>query len=441
MDVPSFDTARIVALTGGRAHGRGGAGPITANYQTMARGEWFVALAGDGFDDHVNVPEAARREVAGVIVQRAFPELSVPQVVVPDTWSALRSLASSARDRFAGPVVAVTGSYGKTTTRALTQCALAPLGPVHHTTHNHNSQPGLCLTLLACPRSSVAQVIEIGTSGPGVIAREAALVRPTVRIVTNADAAHLEALGSVDGVAREKAALIATARPGDTVVVDAADPRLAAWPVPEGVRRVTVGAGGLVELVHTEVRDQRLRARFATPSGEVTATLQTTAPFVAANARFALAASLTLGVDPREAADALSAFSAVGRRMNSHPVSGAWLVDDTFNASPASVVAAVRWLATQERPRIAVLGDMAELGEHQARYHDEVLREVLAADLDDVLLVGPCLHEAAAGHGLATTDDLDQAVSWLRERLRPGSTALVKASRAMGLDRVVDACR
>jgi len=444
---PRFDTASLIAATNGRAIGRGGPGPITADSSAMARGQWFVALAGEGFDDHVNVPEAARREVAGVVVQRAFPDLAVPQVVVADTWQALRQLAAAARDRFTGPVVAITGSYGKTTTRALTRCALAPLGEVHHTRANHNGDPGVPLTLLDCPTTAAAQVLEIGTFQPGEIARQAAIFRPTVRVVTCVDAAHLDRLGDLEGVAREKGALLDAAQPGDRVVVDGADRWMAAWPLPAGVERHAVGPGGTVQLRSAEPRGDRLHARFTTPQGPVEATLATEAPFVAANARFALATAAALGLDLRDAAAAMEAFTPEGRRLRPVQVAGATVYDDTFNASPASMVAAIRWLARRPGPRVAVLGDMGALGAHSASHHAAVVQAVIDAGLADVLLIGPQLAQAAAalprddrqGFDTDLDLDLDRAVRWLHQRLCPGATALVKGGRDMALDRVVDA--
>ena len=434
--LPSFDTEQILAATGGRALGRGPRGPITANCQTMAAGEWFVALAGDGFDDHGMVPEAARRGVAGVIVEHA-PREPVPAIVVPDTWAALRALATAARRAFSGPVVGITGSVGKTTTRALTALALSPLGTVHQTQANQNGEPGVPLTLLEAPTHAAAQVLELGTCRPGEIRRHAQTVLPDVRIVTAIDAAHLDRLGDLDGVAREKGALVATARPGDVVIVPLSCPRCAALPHPAHVRRVTVGPGGDVELEACEVDGASLVGTWRTPEGVLRGRIPSPAPFVASNACFALASAWVLGVDLPEAVAALEPYRPVGSRLHPVAVGGATVYDDSFNASPASVKAAVTWLGTQgPGRRVLVLGAMRALGSHSERLHHEVVTVVRQAQLDAVLFLGEPLVGMASGVA-ATAEDVDEAAAWLHAQLGDGDVALVKGARSLGLERVV----
>jgi UDP-N-acetylmuramoyl-tripeptide--D-alanyl-D-alanine ligase len=435
-----FHHAEIASLTGGRALGRGPAGPITANSHTMAAGEWFVALAGEGFDDHAAVPEAARRGVAGVVVERS-PEVDVPAVVVSDTWQALRTLARTARRRFDGPVVAVTGSYGKTTTCALTRLALSPRGPVSGPEGSANAEPSVLLTLLDSPADAWAQVIEIGTLVPGRVDRNVYAVEPTVRVITNVGPAHLQAFGTLQALAREKQVLFDQAQTGDVCVANADDPRVATMPVPTGARRITFGAAGDVALVEVRADPERRTAvaRWRTPEGEVSARLPHPSPVVAQNAAAALAVAWAAEVDLRDAGAALERYEPVGPRLRFCAVTpGAWVIDDTCNANPISVAAALDLLDALPGRHAAVLGDMLELGVDEPRYHAEVVADAASRSLDRLVLVGPRMARASAAAPEAfLVDDPEGAVARLRAWLRPGDHVLLKASHAMHLERVL----
>ncbi len=415
-------------------------GPVSADY-TAADGCWFVALAGPGFDDHRNVAGLADR-VAGVVVEQPMADLPCGVVEVADTWQALRDLATAARGRLTVPVVGITGSVGKTTTRALTQLALGSAGRVHHTEHNSNGEPGVPLSLLACPADARFVVLELGSAAPGHIERLARVATPGVRVVTAVAPAHLATLGDLDGVAREKGALFDTARAGDTVVVPLADPRVAAMPLPSGVRRVTVGRGGDVELIEARLLGEAwaLDARWKTPEGMVTARLPTRAPFVASNAALALAVAWSLRVDLAAAAHALQAYEPVGSRLRRvQHSSGAWFLDDAANASPRSLRAALDLLATLPGRRIAVLGDMLELGEGEVPLHREVVDYALSLPLERLLLVGEAM-AAAAPDGVTVVADAAAAADRLGDVLEEGDVVLLKASRALRLDRIVALC-
>lgn len=437
MSLPTFDASTLVAITGGDLLRSGPPGSVSADVTAAGPGAWFVALAGEGFDDHLNVPAVVAQGVAGVIVTRRMGDLPCGQLVVDDTWAALRALGHAARRRFAGPVVALTGSVGKTTTRVLTALALEASGEVHQTAGNTNHEPGVPLTLLSCPSTAWAQVLEMGAGHPGDIERLASTVAPDVRVVTSIGRAHAASLGDEAGVAAEKGALFATARPGDTVVVPLDDHRVAGLPVPHGVRRVRVGRGGDVALLEA-VPDGpwSMRMRFATPEGEVHARAPAIAPFIASNAAIALAVSWACEVEIAAAAAGFERYAPVGRRLQRHVLpSGAEVLDDTFNASPASVRAALDVLASRPGRRIAVLGEMAELGPCTAPVHAELAAHAVASGVDEVLLVGsrwPTLE------GARRVADVDAALGWLAGALSAGDTVLVKGSRAARMERVVD---
>jgi len=436
---PRFDSASIAATTGGEVVRAGRAGPITANSQTCAAGEWFVALAGEGFDDHAFVPEAVARGVSGVVVEQDV-DVACGVVRVHDTWQALRGLGRAARHRFQGPVVGITGSTGKTTTRLLTAHALSVRGKVQQNEGNSNADPGVALTMLGVPDDAWATVVELGTCVPGRIARYSAICEPDVRVVTHVGPAHLDGLRDLEGVAREKGGLLAAARPGDVAVVNLADPKVAQLPIPEGVRRIGVGSGGDVSLASFELDPESLcgRAAWQTPTGLVTATLRSPAAFVAEDAALALAVAYALNVDLREAAAALEVWAPEpGRLCPLRLDCGATVLDDTFNANPQSVAAALDLLAGLPGRRVAVLGDMAELGERSHAHHQQIASHAVGLGLERVLLIGRRFATAVGRNGYS----VEGAAAALEGWLRPGDVVLVKGSRTMGLEAVVQALR
>jgi len=437
---PVFDSAEIAAATGGRVVRHGNAGTITANNQTLVAGEWFVALAGDGFDDHRALPDMAARGAAGAIVTHLPDGLDLPAVVVDDTWQALRDLGSVARRSFDGPVVAVTGSCGKTTTRALIGLAMSSLGEINQTVANQNHEPGVPLRLLSCPARAGGQLLELGTFRPGEIERLARVVDPDVRVITHIGPAHLDQLGDLDGVLHEKGALFRTAKPGDVCILNLDDPRLAALELPEGVRRVTFGMDGDVQLLEATLDPRTLSttARWRTPTGVVSARLPSPARFVAENAAAALAVAWSLDIDLTAAAAALEGYTPVGARLRTETVPpGAVLFNDSFNANPRSVAAALTLVAGLPGRRAAMIGDMMALGADEARFHDEIATLAGTLGFDLLIFVGPRMTaaRAQAPGALAFAEPAD-AVPVLRDWLRRDDRVLLKASRALRLDTV-----
>lgn len=439
-----FDGAQIAQATGGRLVKDGPAGPIWTDTRTLPEGAWFVVLKGDRFDGH-NFLEAARaRGAAGCVVEREGLSWDRGMVVVPDGLAALQNLGRAARDRSSGPVVGLTGSSGKTTTRALTALAISPLGAVHQTTGNLNNHIGVPLTLLARPDGAAATVVEMGTSGPGEIAVLADIARPEVRLIVNVGPAHLLELGGLDGVAKEKGALFASARPGDTICVNLDDPRIAALPLPSGVRRVTWGKNtGDIALKSANVDPKTLStdARFQTPMGELSVRIPTPGEHIAHNAAGALAVALALGIDLREAASAMARYEPVGMRLKEEALPGGGrALNDAYNANPASMAASLRLVASLPGRRAVVIGDMLELGEGEARWHASTASLASELRFDKVFLVGPRM-AAAAEHcpGCDAFPDPERAVEPLRRWLAEGTdnVVLFKGSRGARVERVL----
>lgn len=443
-----FTAQELAAATGGLVRVPGPAGAICTDTRRLQAGEWYLALAGDRFDGHDFCDQAARSEAAGCVVHKEAPPGWLGGVVrVSDTTRALQALGRHARDQVQGQVVALTGSSGKTTTRSMLGAALAgQLDVVHQTVGNLNNHLGVPMTLVASPRDAEALVVELGTSSPGEIGFLSEIVRPDVRLIVNVGPAHLEELGGLPGVALEKGALFATARPGDLLVVNVDDPYVRDIPRPLGTRHVTFGSGlgADVQLLDAEVDAESLvtRARFATPSGVYAAALAAPGRHVALDAAAALAAVVAMGLAPCQAVAELERWRPVGMRMARVELpSGAVILNDAYNANPASVEAGLVALAALPGRRVAVLGDMLELGPGEAGYHRNVARRAGELGLDLVVLVGPRMASAAvacvgAGEVWADSDPL-AVVERLRAVLGPDDTVLLKASRGARVERIL----
>ncbi|MFZ5479813.1 MAG: UDP-N-acetylmuramoyl-tripeptide--D-alanyl-D-alanine ligase [Myxococcota bacterium] len=439
-----FTGAAIAAATGGTLVADGPAGPVQTDSRRLAPGAWFVALTGDKFDGHGFLAHAHAAGCAGAVVSRAPEGWSRGLVVVPDTLAALQDLARSVRRGFSGPVVGITGSAGKTSTRVMVVEVLRALGRVHHTEGNLNNHIGVPLTLLATPPDADVLVLEMGMNHPGEIALLQDVGAPDVRVITNVGAAHVEGCGSVAGVAAAKQELFDGARPGDVCCVNDDDAWIRGMPVPAGVRVVRYGHGeGCdVRLTDVAVDPDRLqtRLRVETPLGAVRAVLDVPGAHLAVNAAAAVAVGHALRVPLDTMGPALARFQPEGMRNRVERVRGALVLDDAYNANPISMAAALRTLAALPGRRIAVLGDMLELGAVEAEAHAEVLRLALSLGLDRVMVTGPRM-AAAAPAGVEVLADADAIVAALAPEVGTGVAILVKGSRGARMERVIERLR
>lgn len=443
-----FDGAAIAAATGGALMHDGPAGPIVTDSRKIEAGAWFVALVGDRFDGHAFLPQAAAAGCAGILASHAPEGWDRGFVRVPDTLVALQDLGRAVRRGFIGPVVGITGSAGKTSTRVMVVEVLRSLGRVHHTVGNLNNHIGVPLTLLAAPDDADAMVLEMGMNHLGEIALLQDIGAPTVRVITNVGAAHVEGCGSLEGVALAKQEIFDGARPGDTCVVNVDDARIAAMPVPDGVRVVRFGAcsDAEVRLERVDIDPDALTTRLAirTPTGRLEVTLDTPGAHLAVNATAAAAVACALGIPDAAIGPALARFQPEGMRNRIERLRGALVMDDAYNANPLSMDAALRALAALPGRRVAALGDMLELGTVEADCHRDVLACALSLPIDAVFVTGPRMSAAAAALGDARVRAFDDVAS-LGEALEPwfapGRAVLVKGSRGARMERVLERLR
>ena len=433
-----LDGRTIAKATGGELRRDAPPGPIWTDTRTLPEDAWFLALIGPRFDGHSFVPSLRS---TGCIVSQHLP-YDGGLVHVRDTERALQDLGRYARNQLP-LVVGLTGSAGKTTTRALAALALEQLGPVHQTRGNLNNHLGVPLSLLDAPEDCQAAVIELGTSSPGEIALLADIARPHVRMLINVGPAHLEELGGIEGVAREKGALFTSAGPEDLLIYNADDPLVAAIERPSR-RAVSWGRAAEADVrLLDAVVDRALRTQTTVSArGEkLCFSLPTPGIHVAHNAAGALALAMALGLDLERAAASLERYEPVGMRLRVEPIpvvgGEAIAINDAYNANPTSMAASLRMLAGLDGRRVAVLGDMLELGADEVRWHADIATLALSLELDLVILVGDRMALACTdGRAWSAVDPAD-LLTPLQQWLRPGDRVLFKGSRGARVERIL----
>ncbi len=445
--------AEVAELAGGDLTGPAEAtvtGAVTLDSRTVAEGALFVAVAGERADGHDFLPAAAAAGAVAAITTRLDDAL--PTVVVDDPVAALGRLAAGVHARLtAGGLrtVGITGSSGKTSTKDLLGQVLAAAGPTVSPPGSYNNDIGLPLTVLDADERTRFLVLEMGSRGPGHIARLCRIARPQVGVVLNVGSAHLGEFGSVDGIVVAKGELVEALPQDGTAVLNADDPRVLGMASRTTARVVTTGRGEDADVRAVDVAlDDSARARFTLVAGgeRHPVALQVVGEHQVANALSTAGAALAAGMTPAEVATALSAAGPRSRwRMEVvRREDGVTVVNDAYNANPESMRAALAALAgLAGTRRIAVLGGMAELGPDAAAEHERLGRDAAAAGVDLVVAVGPDaigIADGAAAAGRRAGEesvhvpDRAAARELLSEVLRPGDVVLVKASRSYGLE-------
>ena len=429
---------------------------VSIDSRTLGVGDAFFAIRGHRLDGHAFLADAAGRGASCVVVH-ALPDeapANVPLVLVEDTTRALGRLGAWHRSRFQVPVVGVTGSNGKTTTKELVAGVLATRWNVLKPTSSFNNQWGLPLTLLALSPEHQAVVLELGSQAPGEIAYLTGLAQPTVGVVTTVAHSHTELLGSLDGVREEKAALVRAIPPEGVVALNADDPRVAGMARDSRARVVTYGWSREAQVRAVgEVRGNGSGVAFTleTGGGRIDVTLAFAGRHNVTNALAAAAVGSALGIPLDEIARGLEAARPARGRCVWRAAGDVRILDDTYNANPVSVRAALATAgaacAADPAPLrlVVVLADMLELGAITADAHREVGRAVAEAGAAEFVGVGRHMQlavEAARASGLAEARHcatFEDTVAHLLKRLVPGDIVLVKGSRSMRMERVVDA--
>ncbi len=434
-------------------------GPLTAVFsgvstdsRRVAAGDLFFALKGPNFDGHAFVATAASKGAAGAVVEKGFVLSGLPSgfsaVEVDDTTAALGALASWYRRRFAIPVVAISGSAGKTTTKEMTASILSRSRKVLKTEGNRNNLIGLPLTLLGLDKTHTAAVVELGISESWEMARLVGICDPTVALLTNIGRGHLKTLGSLEGVATAKGPLFKGIGPGAVRAVNLDDEwvvRLAgplrddityslAKEADVRVRRWSVDGVESVSATY-DVRGADVNVRFRVPGASNVI-----------NGAAAIASVLSLGVSLSDIEDGLGAYTPVKGRMSVERCGPYTLIDDTYNANPDSMASSLATLAKAKGRKVAILGEMLELGEASAGEHIRIGRLTAELGVEILVAVGRISKEVADGAvagglpagSVITFADKKETLCALRDILKEGDSILVKGSRGVALEEVVE---
>lgn len=439
--------AEMAAAAGGElVGGNRDFGGVSIDSRTCQSGDLFVALRGDRFDGHDYLEIAVERGAVGAVVSRQCA-LDVPTIVVPDTLKAMQAMSAAWRKKFSIPVIAVAGSNGKTTTKGMIASILEGNGPCHATKGTLNNHIGVPLTLLGINDTHASAVVEIGANHPGEVAQLTRWVDPTIAVVTNAGAEHLEGFGSIEGAARAEGELFEGLRPTAVAIINNDDQFCGLWRQLNGAATaVTFGlnpgsdytVNGSVTVAAVERQEFALR----TPVGDTSITLSLLGLHNVQNALAAAAAAHVAGASLETIAKGLEWFAAVnGRLQVKEAACGARLIDDTYNANPASLEAALAVLAGVPGERWLVLGNMAELGMHCDTFHRDAGLAARGAAVHRLYTLGAdaALAAGSFGEGAKSFTSLEALYGELANQLNRDVTVLLKGSRVNQLERLVDA--
>jgi len=418
---------------------------VSTDSRTLSPGALFVALSGERFDGHDYAARARDNGAAAALVERRV-DVEVPQLIVADSKRAFGLAAAHWRSRFLLPVIAVAGSNGKTT---VTQMVAAILGAAYGeknrlaTRGNLNNDIGVPLMLWQLSKQHRAAVFELGMNHPGEIAYLAELVQPTVALVNNAQREHQEFMQSVEATAHENGETIAALSDDGVAVFPADDASAPIWRQLSGTRRVIDFALEAYAVITATFQPEEggVQISMATPSGLIDVRLAAGGVHNVRNALAAAACAVAADIGADAIAAGLNAWRPVAGRGMTLRIRDCDVIDDSYNANPDSVRAAIDLLAAAPRPRVLVLGDMGEVGERGPEFHREVGAYAHERGVDVLFAVGPLMREAAQTFGVNAVhfDDINALIATLCRSLQAGTTVLVKGSRFMQMERVVQA--
>lgn len=450
-----FDLEMVTRITAGKVSPRSANCPlqgVSTDSRSVTEGQLFIPLRGPRFDGHEFFSQAVSRGAAACLSEDIVDGLSIPVVKVDDTLRALGDLAAAYRQNLRGPLIGITGSSGKTTTKEMLASILSQKNPGLKTAGNFNNLIGLPLTLFELQPEHCWAVIEMGTSALGEIERLTEIAAPDIGVITNVGPAHLETLKGLAGVARAKGELFAGLH-GGTAVVNLDDQRVTQLPVANGVARVTFGVDPQAQIRASDLLLLPDRVEFCLHGDGKTHMVELAVPgqHNVSNALAAAATAHILSVPMEDIVTGLQQFSpAAGRMVQSELPGGGVLLDDSYNSNPMSAAAGLEVLRLQNcrGQKIAVLGDMLELGERAEQHHQDLGRR--AADCAELIIaVGQyagAICQGAASVGmpdarLIQRADSEAAVDVVLSRIECGDGVLVKGSRGVHLETLVEAIK
>lgn len=417
---------------------------VSIDSRTLAAGDLYIALPGEQFDGHDFIPDAVEKGCCAAVVEKPMP-VTVPQLVSPDARRALGEVGAVNRALFTGKVVAITGSAGKTTCKNLLHSIFASCAATCVTQGNLNNEIGVPLTLLQLTAEHRYAVVEMGARKPGDIAYLGQFVQPDIAVLLNAGSAHIEVFGSYQNIVNTKGEIFDALSESGCGIVNLDDPAADVWLARLGERRHLAfsleSKRGDVWVEEVQYGPAITECMLCTSEAQHALRLRAPGKAVLSNALAAAAAALAAGVGLADIAAGLARYApSEGRLQRRQLPGGPVLIDDSYNANPVSMKAALDVLALQGGRRIAVLGEMAELGDESRRFHCEVAEHARDLGVEHVVLIGPYAQEMASILGANAVVATNESDLWrvLRPELRGEEVVLIKGSRCARLERIVE---
>ena len=416
---------------------------IVTDSRKAGQGALFAAIPGARVDGHDFIPQTVAQGVACVLCERV-PSVDVPYILVDSTLVALKGIAEYYRSLFTIPFIGVTGSVGKTSTKELISSVLAQRFNVHKTSGNFNNELGVPLTLFGLEESHEAAVIEMGISGFGEMTRLSKMVRPDISVITNIGYCHLENLGDRDGVLKAKTEMFTYLNENGTIILCHDDDKLRTVTDYNGIRPIFYGTDPADEYYADEIEELLLdgvRCTLHHGDSEITVTIPAMGRHNVLNALCAMAVGKQLGLTDDEIKRGIESFTNVGSRNHIIHTHGMTVIDDCYNANPTSTKAGLNTLSNFTGRKVAVLGDMKELGREELNLHREVGAYAKEKGIDRLIAVGPLSRATAQGYGGGAEyfPTVEECIAAIGDLLHAGDAVLVKASHSMHFEKIVDA--
>jgi len=425
---------------------------VNTDTRTLSAGELFVALRGENFDAHNFLAQAAEKNVCGLVVEKFDKNISLPQLVVSDTLLALGQIAAMNRKSFNKPVLAITGSSGKTTVKTMLANILRECGNVHATKGNLNNHIGVPLTLLQLNAEHDFAVVEMGASAIGEIAYLCSLARPQVTMINNVMPAHIAGFGSIEGVAQAKGEIYQALSARDTAVINIDDNFAPQFLNSTHSKIIKVSLhdtsancyASNIQASQDSISFDLIINNKAINQKTINVMINALGDHSVRNALMAAAMAYAVGANLQHIQQGLATFSAVGGRMSRHSgINQALIIDDSYNANPGSVRAAIDVLTARNGQRILVLGDLGELGEHEKELHAGLGDYAKQKNIDQFFTLGVLSKYASDAFGSQEGQhhftDREQLNARLKNIATPDTTILIKGSRSAKMDLVVNA--
>ena len=415
---------------------------IVTDSRRAGEGALFAAIPGARVDGHDFIPMTVDQGAACVLCERA-PGVDTPYILVDSTLVALKGIAAYYRSLFTIPFIGVTGSVGKTSTKELISSVLAQRYRVHKTSGNFNNELGVPLTLFGLEESHEVAVIEMGISDFGEMTRLAKMVRPDVSVITNIGCCHLEKLGDRDGVLKAKTEMFTYLQPGGAIILCHDDDKLRTVTDYNGIRPIFYGTDPADEYYADRIEERLLDGVSCTLhccGSAIDVTIPAMGRHNVLNALCAMAVGKRLGLTDDEIRKGIESFTNVGSRNHIIQTRGMTVIDDCYNANPTSAKAGLNTLSNFKGRKVAVLGDMKELGKNELSLHREVGAYAKEKGIDLLIAVGPLSEATAAGYGggAAYYPTVDACIAAIGGLLKEGDAVLIKASHSMHFEKIVE---